>query len=190
MELPVCSQEGGHHFSLCLSADSPLPGSYGDLDQPKNSATRAALSTLNCLLILTLPETNRSRRRNWPPHLTHMVLPGHANTCSLALIPSPVSPKHISRHPAIPHQCDQLLPHFRHYYSSFQDSCSKVTLDPRLSWHLKLQTCISSFIPLYNPWMRSLQPTVLLSFTKWLPWPWSVRLQDCSLWWDGTPQGD
>ena len=32
MELLVCSQKGGHHFSLCLPAYSPLPSPCGDLD--------------------------------------------------------------------------------------------------------------------------------------------------------------
>ena len=55
MELPVCSQEGRPHFSLCLSADSPLPVPYKDLDHPRK-----------------LPETNRSPREavlTWIHHL-------------------------------------------------------------------------------------------------------------------------
>ena len=63
MELPVCSQEGRHHFSLCLPADSPLPG---DLDHPQRTPL------LSCPL--TLPKANKSWRRT--PHHTHVVLPG------------------------------------------------------------------------------------------------------------------
>ena len=74
MELPVCSQEGGHHFSPCLSADSPLPGPYGDLDHPRKHCCSSC--PLNCLLILTLTKTNWSQRRSWTPHHTHVVLPG------------------------------------------------------------------------------------------------------------------
>ena len=32
--------------------------------------------SVNCLLIVTLSKTNRSRRRSWTPHHTHVVLPG------------------------------------------------------------------------------------------------------------------
>ena len=53
MELPVCRQEGGHHFSLCLPAHSPLPGPHQDLEPPRHSSC-----PLNCLLILTLPMTD------------------------------------------------------------------------------------------------------------------------------------
>ena len=74
MELPVCSQEGGHHFSPCLPADSPLPGPYGDQDHPKKHWHSSC--PLSCLLILTLSKTNWSQRRNWTPHQTHVILPG------------------------------------------------------------------------------------------------------------------
>ena len=51
MKLPDCSQEGRHHFSLCLSADSSLLGPYGDLDHQRKHRPSACL--LNCLLILS-----------------------------------------------------------------------------------------------------------------------------------------
>ena len=76
MELPVCSQEGGHHFSLRLPADSPLPGHYGDMDHPRKHCHSSC--PLKCLLILSLPKTNRTGRRNWlliTPMWTHQVLP-------------------------------------------------------------------------------------------------------------------
>ena len=74
MELPVCSQEGRHHFSPCLPADSPLPGPSRDLDHPRKHCHSSC--PLTCLFILTLPKTNRSRRRSWHPCLPHVVLPG------------------------------------------------------------------------------------------------------------------
>ena len=72
-ELPVCSKEGRHHFTLGLPADCPLPGPYGDLDHPRKHCNSSC--SLTCLLLVTLPETNRSRRRNWPPPFPHVVLP-------------------------------------------------------------------------------------------------------------------
>ena len=74
MKLPVCSLEGGRHFSLCLPADSPLPGPDGDLDHPRKHCHSSC--PVIRLLLLTLPETNRSRRRNWTPRLPPVVLPG------------------------------------------------------------------------------------------------------------------
>ena len=59
--------------AYCLTTDSPLPGPYVDLDHPRKHCPSSC--SFNCLLFLTLPETNKSRRRNWT-HLIHMVLPG------------------------------------------------------------------------------------------------------------------
>ena len=76
------------------------------------------------------------------------------------------SPRHLSRHPAIPHHSGHLFTHFRHYSSSFQDSHSKATpkeTHPRLSWHLKIQTYISSFIPL-----ETLERTVYIQLSSYL----------------------
>ena len=74
MELPVCSQEGRHHFGLCLPADSPLPRPYGDLDHLRKHCHSSC--PLICLLLFTLTKTNRSMRRSWHPPLPHVVLPG------------------------------------------------------------------------------------------------------------------
>ena len=62
------------------------------------------------------------------------------------------SRSHLSQHPAIRHLSDQLLPHFRPPAPQHSHSKAAPTeTHPGLSWHLKLQTCISSFIPL-KPW--------------------------------------
>ena len=51
MELPVCGQEGRHHC-LCLPTDSPHPGPYWDLDQPRKHWHSSC--HLICLLLFAL----------------------------------------------------------------------------------------------------------------------------------------
>ena len=61
-------------FRLCLPADSPVLGPYWDLHNPRKYGH--SIFPLNCRLIHTFLETNRSRRRNWIPHLSLVVLQG------------------------------------------------------------------------------------------------------------------
>ena len=71
MELPVCSQDGRHHFSLCITADSPLPGPYRDLDHPRKHSTPLPLQLNSSTSSTHL--TSYSPPLHWTPCL-HKVL--------------------------------------------------------------------------------------------------------------------